>query len=93
MGLKRRLCNKSKCKIWAVGCQRWLTYTFLKMHRHLPLELQARHLFATGLIDTVIIGNAYASEEELKQLAAVDRYKLSLGSSLYRKQLSLKKIA
>ncbi|MBD5069567.1 MAG: DUF871 domain-containing protein [Lactobacillus sp.] len=51
----------------------------LELHRHLPLELQARHLFATNLIDTVIIGNAYVSDEELAQMAAVDRYKLSLG--------------
>lgn len=51
----------------------------LEMHRHLPIELQVRHLFATGLIDTVIIGNAYASDEELAAVAAVDRYKLSLG--------------
>ncbi|KRL83645.1 DUF871 domain-containing protein [Ligilactobacillus apodemi] len=51
----------------------------LEMHRHLSLELQARHLFATGLIDTVIIGNAYASDEELAQLATSERYKLSLG--------------
>lgn len=50
----------------------------LEMHRDLPLELQARHLFATNLIDTVIIGNAYASEDELRALAAVDRYKLTL---------------
>ena len=51
----------------------------LEMHRHLPLDLQARHMFATGLIDVVIIGNAYASDEELRSLAAIDRYKLSLG--------------
>lgn len=51
----------------------------LEMHRHLLLELQARHLFSTGLIDAVIIGNAYASDEELRSLAAIDRYKLSLG--------------
>ncbi len=51
----------------------------LEMHRHLPLDLKARHMFATGLIDVVIIGNAYASDEELRSLAAIDRYKLSLG--------------
>lgn len=51
----------------------------LEMHRKLPLELQARHLFATNLIDVVIIGNAYASPEELAAVAKVDRYKLSLG--------------
>ena len=51
----------------------------LEMHRHLPLELQARHLLATGLIDTVIIGNAYASGGRIKTAYLVDRYKLSLG--------------
>lgn len=51
----------------------------LELHRDLPMDLQARHMFATGLIDTVIIGNAYASDEELEKVAAVDRYKLSLG--------------
>lgn len=44
----------------------------LEMHRHLPIDVQARHLFATGLIDIVIIGNMFASEEELKALAAID---------------------
>lgn len=51
----------------------------LEMHRHLPIDIQVRHLFATGLIDTVIIGNAYASDEELEKVAAVNRYKVSLG--------------
>ncbi|QIL45611.1 DUF871 domain-containing protein [Vagococcus coleopterorum] len=50
----------------------------LEMHRDLPIALQATHLFATGLIDVVIIGNGYASDEELAELAAVDRYKLKL---------------
>lgn len=63
----------------------------LEMYRYLPLELQARHLFATGSIDTVIIGNAYASEEELKQLAAVDRYKLSLGIEFVPQATELEK--
>lgn len=46
----------------------------LEMHRHVPVEVAAKHLFATNLIDDVIIGNAYASEEELKALGAIDRY-------------------
>ncbi|SFJ75561.1 DUF871 domain-containing protein [Thermoflavimicrobium dichotomicum] len=45
----------------------------LEMHRELPIDVQAKHLFATGLIDDVIIANAYASEEELKALSQVDR--------------------
>lgn len=48
----------------------------LEMHRHLPVDVAAKHLFATNLIDDVIIGNAYASEEELKALSQVNRYQL-----------------
>ena len=46
----------------------------LEMHRHLPVDVAAKHLFATDLIDDVIIGNAYASEEELEALGKIDRY-------------------
>ena len=38
----------------------------LEIHRYLPLELQVRHMKALEAVDDVIIGNAYASEEELK---------------------------
>lgn len=48
----------------------------LEMHRNLPIEVQAKHLFATGLIDDVIIGNAYASQEEIKALGQVNRYQI-----------------
>lgn len=46
----------------------------LELHRHLPVDVQCKHLFATGLIDSVIIGNSYASEEELKTMGDIDRY-------------------
>lgn len=45
----------------------------LEMHRDLPIEVQAKHLFATGLIDDVVIANAFASEEELKALSNLKR--------------------
>ncbi|WP_461225093.1 DUF871 domain-containing protein [Lacticaseibacillus suihuaensis] len=48
----------------------------LEADRRLPIEVQAKHLWAGGLIDDVIIGNAYASEEELAALAAIDRYQI-----------------
>ncbi|MTD38356.1 DUF871 family protein [Erwinia sp. CPCC 100877] len=48
----------------------------LELHRHLPVDIQAKHLFATGLIDDVIIGNAYASDEELEILGKLNRYQL-----------------
>ncbi|MGX6978411.1 DUF871 domain-containing protein [Vagococcus elongatus] len=50
----------------------------VEMHRRLPIDVQAKHLFATGLIDDVIIGNAYATEEELVSLSQVNRYQVSL---------------
>lgn len=40
--------------------------------RHRPIDLQVRHMIATGLIDDIIIGNAFASAEELAAMAAVD---------------------
>ncbi len=43
------------------------------MHRELPIEVQAKHLFATGFIDDVIIANAFASEEELKSLSRINK--------------------
>lgn len=49
----------------------------LEMHRDLPIDVQAKHLFATGLIDDVIIGNAYASEQELKSLSQINKEKLT----------------
>lgn len=54
----------------------------LEMHRYLPVDVQAKHLFATGLIDDVIIGNAYATEEELVALSQVNRYQVSFNISL-----------
>lgn len=45
----------------------------LEIHRGLPIEVQAKHLFATGVIDDVIIANAFASEEELKALSKINR--------------------
>lgn len=44
----------------------------------MPIDIQAKYLFASVLIDDVIIGNAYASEHELKAVANVNRYQLQL---------------
>jgi len=56
----------------------------LEMHRELPIDVQAKHLWATGLIDDVLIANAYASEKELAALANVLKQdKLTFGATLY----------
>lgn len=54
----------------------------LEMHREWPITTQAKHLWASGLIDDVIIANAFASEEELRQLSQIDPYKLTLDCTL-----------
>lgn len=50
----------------------------LEEHRYLPIEVQAKDLFNTGLIDDVIIANAFASEAELKALGSMDKELLTL---------------
>ncbi|WP_088013221.1 DUF871 domain-containing protein [Gottfriedia acidiceleris] len=45
----------------------------IEQHRSLPIDVQAKHLWATKLIDDVIIGNAYASEDELQLLGSLNR--------------------
>ena len=50
----------------------------LEMHRTWPITTQAKHLWATNVIDDVIIANAFASEAELKALSEIDPYRLTL---------------
>lgn len=50
----------------------------LEMHRDLPIEVQAKHLLATGLIDDILISNQFASETELKKLSQINQDQLSL---------------
>lgn len=45
----------------------------VEIHRELPITIQTKHLFATGLIDDVIIANCFASEEELRALGELNR--------------------
>ncbi|MGP1370894.1 MAG: DUF871 domain-containing protein [Eggerthia catenaformis] len=46
--------------------------------RGLPIDLQARYYLATGDIDDIIIGNAYADEEELKALSELNYQSLTI---------------
>ncbi len=49
----------------------------LEMHRELPIDVQARHLLAMGEVDDIIIGNAFASDEELEALSKLVDGKLT----------------
>lgn len=50
----------------------------LEMHRDLPIDLQLRHLSAINLAMDYIIGNCYASDDELKALAQTDLTKINM---------------
>lgn len=50
----------------------------MEEHRELPVEVQAKDLINTGLIDDIIISNCFASEEELKTLGSISRNILEL---------------
>ena len=63
----------------------------LEMHRQLPVTVQAKHLFATNLIDDVVIGNVYASNEELEALGQLNRYQTELTIVLKKRLLKLKR--
>lgn len=50
----------------------------MEEHRQLPIEVQVKDLINTGLIDDIIISNCFASEEELKALAYMNKDILEL---------------
>lgn len=45
----------------------------LEEHRNLPVSVQALDLIQSGLIDDVIVGTMFASEEELKAISIVSK--------------------
>lgn len=49
-----------------------------EIHRGLPIDVQARHLLAYGLIDDILIGNCFASEDEFKALSQIDMSKITM---------------
>lgn len=54
----------------------------LEEHRNLPIDVQAKDLFNTDLIDDVIIANCFASEDELRLLGEMNRYLLTFKAEL-----------
>ena len=45
----------------------------IEEHRDMPIEIQLKHCLALDNIDEIIIGNAYASDEEFKAIAEAIR--------------------
>lgn len=50
----------------------------VELHRKLPIEVQMRHLLSCEMIDDILIGNTYASKEEIQAMAAVDLSKTTV---------------
>jgi len=74
----------------------WPVYEGLatcEMHRGLPIDLQVRHLLSTNKIDDILIGNAYATEEELKAISKVDKtkttFKLELAGNITNEEKNI----
>lgn len=44
----------------------------LEMHRHLPLDVQIKHMIALDAIDDIIISNCYPSKEEMDSVKDLD---------------------
>jgi len=58
----------------------WPVYAGLatcEADRGRPIDFQVRHLLASNSIDDILIGNAYATEEELKMMSEVDPTRLT----------------
>ncbi|MGF1735339.1 DUF871 domain-containing protein [Photobacterium satsumensis] len=55
----------------------------IEAHRDLSITTQAKELFNSGVVDDVLIANAFASDEELAALASVNRAILDLDVELY----------
>ncbi|HBF9371077.1 TPA: DUF871 domain-containing protein [Clostridioides difficile] len=64
----------------------------LEMHRNLDIATATKYLFATGLIDDVIVGNAYASEDELKRMSEVNEYQVVFNVVAEEKTSEVEKI-
>ena len=54
----------------------------LEMHRNLPITTQLKHYVGLGTIDDVLIGDTFASVEELEALSKVDKRIISLDVNL-----------
>ncbi|MEW8973857.1 MAG: MupG family TIM beta-alpha barrel fold protein [Tissierellaceae bacterium] len=49
---------------WPIGNQ----IPTLEMHRHMPIEVQLKHMIALGDVDDIIISNCFATQEEFSKI-------------------------
>ena len=63
----------------------------LELHRERPVDFQVRHLFATGMIDDVLIANAYATDRELAACAESNPGILTFGIVMEKELTAVEK--
>lgn len=62
----------------------------VEKHRPLPIDLQLREMVATGCVDDILIGNAYASEEEFMALQeALKRVEVNVDNPIVKMLMSI----
>ncbi len=44
----------------------------LEIHRHLPMDVQLKHMIALNYVDDVIISNCYPTDAEMEQVSGLD---------------------
>ena len=49
----------------------------LEMHRDWPIQVQVKHFILMGFIDDIIIGNCYATEDELRAMEQANQEKVT----------------
>ncbi|WP_300276062.1 DUF871 domain-containing protein [Peptacetobacter sp.] len=54
----------------------------LEMHRDWPIEYQTKHYLMMGTVDDIIIGNCFATEDELSKMASVNNEKVTFDTTL-----------
>lgn len=55
----------------------------LEMHRHLPLDVQVKHMIALGCVDDIIISNCYPTDGELVKVSGLDLSLVTFDVDLY----------
>lgn len=64
----------------------------LEMHRDLPLDVQLKHFIALNSVDDVLIGDSFASDEELARLASIDKNTLTFKVELVKGVVGLERL-
>ena len=54
----------------------------LEMHRNWKIETQIKHYIMTGLVDDILIGNCFATEDELKRASEANTEKVTFNINL-----------